>query len=80
MKWTLKKRIVCPGCGKNATGLFEIYKGHGVAYDVDGRSLDEGSAYDGLPDHVDAHCGSCDHAWRLRKVSSLADIAEPEFD
>ena len=70
----MRKEIHCPSCGKSAAVLIEIYHGHSITFECDGRTRsEEGICSEGSPHHVEAKC-RCGKQWRLRGVMQITDL------
>ena len=69
----------CPKCRKYANSYTEIWSGNCIQFDTDdsGKPLEHGSLVgDSDPDHVLAHCNTCDHYWRLRGVRQITELEQ----
>lgn len=69
------RKIICPRCGKYATGLQEVWKDHVIDFNYkDGKRGRDGWLNGGDPYKVIASCDDCDYYWRVRGATQITDL------
>lgn len=72
---SFETKVKCPKCKSVDLYLIEVWKGHTIEFNQEGKMLDRnGNVNPGDPYKVDGHCKKCNHRWTIRNAIQISDI------
>ena len=73
-------KAACPQCGSGSLELTEHWHEAQIVFKQEaGRIVDHWQNDNPDPYKVVARCGGCNHRWRLRGVTQIADVESYDF-